>query len=155
MPNPKNARRSIPHYPKLYHEIRKKYGEAGKALGNAGSIFVGDHGMIYCSSHGGPPQLFPLELRRDFKPPTPTLPRPCGDIVRDFFRPCKEGGHPAFSNFADFSGPFVEGLLAGHLAIHAGLQQKVEWNGEQMASPTHPALSRWIKQPRRKGWELS
>ncbi|MFZ1936181.1 MAG: hypothetical protein WCB27_14925 [Thermoguttaceae bacterium] len=96
------------------------------------------------------PQLFPPELRRDFKPPTPTLPRPCGDI----FRACKEGGHPAFSNFADFSGPFVEGLLAGHLALHAGLHQRVEWDGEKMLSPTHPELSRWVKQERRKDWEL-
>ena len=64
LPNPKNPHRSIPHYPPLYHEIRKKYGEAGKALGNAGSIFVGDKGMIFCTSHGGAPQLFPLELRK-------------------------------------------------------------------------------------------
>lgn len=154
VPNPKNPYRSIPHYPPLYHEIRKKYGEAGKALGNAGSIFVGDKGMIYCSSHGGSPQLFPLELRQEFKPPTSTLPRPGGDIVQDFFRACKQGGAPAFSNFADFSGPFVEGLLAGHLAVHAGLNQRVEWDGEKMQSPTHPELSRWVKQERRKGWEL-
>ncbi|MGA2257898.1 MAG: Gfo/Idh/MocA family oxidoreductase, partial [Thermoguttaceae bacterium] len=33
LPNPKDLHRSIPHYPPLYHEIRKKYGEAGKALG--------------------------------------------------------------------------------------------------------------------------
>ncbi len=154
VPNPKNPHRSIPHYPPLYHEIRKKYGEAGKALGNAGSIFVGDKGMIFCCSHGGAPQLFPLELRQEFKPPTPTLPRPCGDIFRDFFRACKEGGHPAFSNFADFSGPFVEGLLAGHLAVHAGLHERVEWDGEKMQSPNRPELARWIKQERRKGWEL-
>ena len=82
------------------------------------------------------------------------LPYLVGDIFRDSFRACKEGGHPAFSNFADFSGPFVEGLLAGHLAVHAGLHQRVAWDGEAMRSPTHPELGRWIKQERRKGWEL-
>ena len=36
VPNPKNPHRGIPHYPPLYHEIRKKYGEAGKALRQCG-----------------------------------------------------------------------------------------------------------------------
>ena len=123
---------------------------------------VGQRGQHFCRRQGDdfllfprrPAAIVPLGTAARVQAADPTLPRPCGDIFRDFFRACKEGGHPAFSNFADFSGPFVEGLLAGHLAVHAGLNQRVEWDGEKMQCPNHPELNRWVKQERRKGWEL-
>ena len=147
----KKKRKTVPYLPEVCGELKKKY---NFDVADAGSVIVGEKGMIYCQSHGGPPTLFPLELRNEFKAPKATLPRPTGGIFEDFFRAVKQGGLPAFSNFADFSGPFVEGLLAGHLTIRAGLNNRVEWDGAKMQCTNLPELNRWVKQERRKGWEL-
>ena len=141
----------VANYPELHATIRKEH---GRKLGNAGSIFVGEKGMICCGSHGGAPVILPEARRKEFKPPPRKLPRPSGGIMGDFFGACKKGGGPTFSGFDTFAGPFLEMLSVGHLAMRAGLRKPVQWDGANMTPTNMPALARLVKREYRKGWTL-
>ena len=103
--------------------------------------------MICCSSHGGAPVLLPESRRKEFTLPEKTLPRPVGGIMGDFLSACKAGGGPTFSGFASFSGPCLEMLLVGHLAMRAGLNKPVEWDGVEH-EVDEPARAEPVRQAR-------
>jgi hypothetical protein len=141
----------VANYPELHGVIQKEH---GRKLGNAGSIFVGEKGMICCGSHGGAPVILPESRRKEFTPPPRKLPRPSGGIMGDFFRACKKGGGPTFSGFGTFAGPFLEWLFVGHLAMRAGLKKPVKWDGANLKCTNMPELNRFVKREYRKGWSL-
>lgn len=69
----------------------------------------------------------PEEPHRQYPPPKKDA-RTHG-IHADVLRAVKAGGVPPSSNFPEVSGPYVETLLAGNLALLAGLGKRVEWDG--------------------------
>jgi len=137
--------------PRLAAEIEKKY---GRKLGGAGSLLVGEKGVMYASSHGAAPRIVPEEKHKEFPVPTQTLPRVKGGIWGDFLRACKDGGAAPISNFADFAGPLLEAMYVGHLAVRAGIGKKVEWDGPNMKCTNLPELNPYVKRECRKGWAL-
>jgi hypothetical protein len=143
-----------PNLPPVFAEIERLDPGLAKQRRNAATVFVGDKGIICCGSHGGGPVLLPASRREQFTPPPATLPRPSGGIMGDFFRACRAGGGPTFSGFATFAGPFLEMLLVGHLAMRAGLNKTVEWDGATMQSTNLPELNQYVKREYRKGWTL-
>jgi hypothetical protein len=72
----------------------------------------------------------------------------------DFLSACRAGGGPTFSGFATFAGPFLEMLLVGHLAMRAGLNTPVEWDGVNMECTNLPELNQYVYREYRKGWSL-
>ena len=74
----------------------------------------------------------PEEQHRQYTPPPKKYARTQG-IHADFLRAIKEGGDPPSSNFPDVSGPYVEALLVGNLAMLAGLGKKVKWGWREHA----------------------
>jgi len=151
-PDGKTAQ-TTPHRPPVAAEIEKQMGKPFGSLG-AGSIWVGDQGMIFCGSHGGMPQIFPEARRKEFTPPPKKLARPSGGIMGDFLRACREGGGATFSGFGSFAGPFLEMLLVGHLAMRAGLNKPIQWDGAAMKCTNLPELDQFVKREYRKGWTL-
>jgi len=143
-----------PHHPPVFAEIERLDAELAKRLSGAATVFVGDQGMICCGSHGGGPVLLPASRRQEFTPPPATLPRPSGGIMGDFLRACHAGGGPTFSGFATFAGPFLEMLLVAHLAMRAGLNRPVEWDGAAMKCTNLPELNQYVKREYRQGWTL-
>ena len=139
------------HRPPLAAEIEKKY---ARKLGNAGSILVGEKGMITVGSHGAAPVIVPEERRKEFTPPPQTLPRYKGGIWADFVRAAKAGGPRCVSDFADFSGPLLEAMYVGHLAMRAGIGKKVEWDAPNMKCTNMPDLNQYVGRTYRKGWEV-
>jgi hypothetical protein len=137
--------------PRLAAEIEKKY---GRKLGNAGSLYIGQTGVISTSSHGAAPRIVPEEKHKAFPVPAQTLPRIKGGIWGDFARACKEGGTPCISNFADFAGPLLEKMYVGHLAMRAGVAKKVEWDGPTMKCTNLPEVNKYVSREYRKGWTL-
>lgn len=118
----------------------------GEMMGdsNGGIIFIGTKGKIMTGCYGMNPTLLPRERMKDFKKPTPWIPRipgGNGDIwssnahEQDWIRACKENPKnrkQASSNF-DFSGPFNEMVVMGVLAVRLqGLNRELLWDGEQM-----------------------
>jgi predicted dehydrogenase len=144
---------TMPHRPELAAEIERQSGKAVGSIG-AGSIFVGERGMIFCGSHGGAPVIFPESRRAEFTVPPRELPRAAGGITGDFFAACAAGGGPTFSGFDTFAGPFLEMCLVGHLAMFAGLNRPVQWDGVNLRCTNRPELDQFVKREYRAGWTL-
>jgi len=143
--------KTIEHRPPLVVELEKKY---GRSFGGRGSIFVGDKGVIFSAPVGGATLIFPESRRKEFTPPPKKLARPSGGIMGDFLRACKAGGGPTFSGFATFAGPFLEMLLVAHLAMRAGLNRPIQWDGANMKCTNRPELNQYVSPDYRKGWTL-
>jgi len=138
--------------PKLAAEIEKKY---GRKLGNAGSLFVGEKGVMHAGSHGAAPRIVPEEQHKAFPVPAQTLPRiGKGGIWADFLRACKDPSKPCISDFAAFACPLLEAMYVGHIAMRAGAGKKVEWDGPNMKCTNMPELNKYTGREPRKGWEL-
>lgn len=118
----------------------------GEMMGdsNGGILFIGSKGKIMTGCYGMNPTLLPKEKMKDFKKPTPTIPRipgGNGDIwstnahEQDWIRACKEDPNnrtEATSHFG-FSGPFNEMVVMGVLAVRLqGLNRDLKWDGERM-----------------------
>ena len=108
------------NHPRVADELTAKY---GRDLTSCGTIFVGDKGYMYCDEYCGGARIVPEEKHRQFTPPPKKYARTRG-IHADFLRAVKEGGDPPSSNFPDVSGPYLEALLVGNLAMLAGARQE-------------------------------
>jgi len=136
--------------PRLADELTAKF---GRDLTEGGTIFVGEKGWMHASIMSDRPRIVPDEKHNEFPVPDEKYPR-TGNIHADFMRACKEGGAPPSSNFPDVSGPYIEALLVGHLAVRAGVGNKVEWDGANMKCTNIPELNQHVKREYRKGWTL-
>jgi len=145
---------SIRNHPAAFAEIEKLSYSLSVKVAMAGNLFIGDKGMIVCQSHGGEPVLLPESRRAEFTLPPKTLPRAVGGIMGDFISACKAGGGPTFSGLGTFAGPFIETLLVGHLAMRAGLNNVVDWDGAKMKCTNRPELNQYVTREYRNGWTL-
>ncbi|MCT1525206.1 Gfo/Idh/MocA family protein [Sphingobacterium hotanense] len=111
---------------------------------DGGIIFVGKKGKIMTGCYGMNATLLPVENMKDFKKPTPWIPRVKGgngDIWKtdaheqDWIRAAKESKEnrtETSSNF-QFSGPFNEMVVMGVLAVRLQtLHRELLWDGENM-----------------------
>ena len=138
------------NHPRLADELTKKY---GRDLTNGGSLFVGEKGVMFCDVYTGGPRIVPEEKHKEFSAPAKKYPRTRG-IQDDFLRACRDGGAPPCSNFPDVSGPYIEALLVGNLAMRAGVGKKIEWDGAAMKCTNLPELNQYVKREYRSGWTL-
>ena len=146
--------------------MQKKYGET---CTGGGTLFVGDKGVMWCNIFGGgigdpaseasPLIVDPAQHKATPVPAEkyPRIPSDPGMFHRsqvDFVRACKEGGKPPCSNFPDVSGPYIEALLVGDLAMRAGVGKKLAWDGVNMKCTNYPELNQFVKPEYRPGWGL-
>jgi predicted dehydrogenase len=144
-PYPKGINR-----PRLADELTAKY---GRNLTGGGTIFVGQQGYMVSGIYSDGPRIVPEAKHKECPVPPKKYPRTHG-IHADLLRAVKEGGDPPSSNFADVSGPYMEALLVGNLAMRAGVGRKVEWDGANMKCTNIPDLNQDVKREYRKGWML-
>ncbi len=142
--------------PALADEIEKKYGE--KCIGG-GTLFVGDKGIMYCNIFGGNPHIVNPEQHKATPKPAEKYPRIVGlpgmfGSQADFMRACREGKTQPCSNFPDVSGPYIEALLVGDLAMRAGVGKKLQWDGVNMKCTNYPEINQFVKPEYRPGWGL-
>ena len=123
--------------------------EKGRKLGNNGTIFIGDKGVIKCGGWSRSPRLIPETKMKAYKRPPKTLPRSKGPH-RDWLDACK-GGAPASSNF-DCAGPLTETVLLGNVAIRTG--KELRWDGKNLKATNAPEADKYIRPPYRDGWIL-
>jgi predicted dehydrogenase len=138
------------NHPRLADELTKQY---GRDLTNGGTLFVGEKGIMYSDVYCGGTRIVPEEKHRQFSPPAKKYQRTRG-IQDDFLRACREGGTPPCSNFPDVSGPYIEALLVGNLAMRAGVGKKIEWDGAAMKCTNLPEMNQYVRREYRKGWSL-
>ncbi len=88
----------------------------GGRLDGNGVLYVGSKGKMHHGSHGGMPQLLPMELNEQAKSVSKTMKRSPGHY-EEWLLACKGGPKPV-SNF-EYSGPLTEIVLLGVLALRA------------------------------------
>jgi predicted dehydrogenase len=140
-----------PHYlPPLLEELKKKYPD--QKFDGDGTLYVGDKGIFYTGTYGGGMTLIPHKLMKETPEPAKSLQRPKSSFA-DFIRAVKEGRTDTATSF-DYATRLTEFILLGNLAQHAGVGNKVEWDGPNMQVTNIPDLNRWLKREYRKGWEV-
>jgi predicted dehydrogenase len=138
------------NFPPLLAELQKQYPDEEMDKPDSGTLYVGEKGVLYTATYGGRMHILPLEKMDQIKQPPRTLPRP-KNIFADFLDACREGKKETSADF-DYGARLTEFTLLGNLAQHAGVGNKVEWNGPKMKVSNLPRLNEWLKRPYRKGW---
>ena len=113
------------------------------------TLFSGKKGLIRIQGHSGGWQF----LGDKAPAPEKTIPRAHGGPIEDLFWAIKNDGTPC-SNFPDSAAPLTSFVLTGHLAMHAGVGKKLEWDVEKMECTNVPEINRFVRRDYRKGWEV-
>jgi predicted dehydrogenase len=116
-----------------------------------GMYFVGDRGKLVVGCYGESPRLIPEERMKAYKRPPQTLPR-CKGHHEDWVQACKTGEAKRPSSRFDWSGPMVETVLLGNVAIRVG--RKFSWDASGMRAINTPEADLYIQSPYRSGWKL-
>ncbi len=135
--------------PPLFGEMLKKYPDEVFDYGG-GTFYVGEKGILYTDTYGGHMHILPRERMNEFLNVAKILPRP-KNIMTDFLDACREGKKETAASFDQGAG-LTEFVLLGNLAQHAGVGQKVEWDGPNMKVTNLAGLNAWVKRPTRPGW---
>ena len=80
----------------------------------------------------------------------PTIPNSIGHYA-EWIKACKDGS-PTSCNF-DYSGAVTETVLLGNVAFRVG--KKIDWDGENLRSPSCPEADKFIRKSYRAGWEVA
>lgn len=123
--------------------------EKGLTAKGANNVFIGTKGILVCGFNDR--HLYPVEQFRDFKAPAPTI-KPSPGFHREWIDACK-GGQPASCNF-DYSGPMTETVLLANVAYRAG-GEAFTWDAEKLTATGNKAAAQYIREPMRKGWEVT
>jgi hypothetical protein len=91
-----------------------------------------------------------MEKMNQIDQPPRTLPRP-KNIMKDFLDAVREGKKETAASF-DYGSRLTEFTLLGNLAQHAGVGNKIEWNGSKMKVTNLSELNQWVGRRARKGW---
>ena len=139
------------------HNVRTgKHKQPYKDLSDSGCILVGEKGMIYSpNDYGAEYVMLPDEQFENYQKPPQSLPRNGQSDVgmkKEWVAAIK-GGPPAMSNF-NYSARLSEFILLGNVAIRAGAQHPLQWDGEAMKVTNWPEANAFLKREYRKGYEL-
>jgi predicted dehydrogenase len=148
--DPKAAKGEGRNFPPLLLELQKQYPDEEMDRPDSGSLYVGEKGILYTSTYGQKFHILPLEKMPQITQPPRTLPRP-KDVMTDFLTACREGKTTTAASF-EYGAQLTEFTLLGNLAQHAGVGNKVEWDGPNMKVTNLPELNQWLKRSYRKGW---
>ena len=142
------AKREWMNMPSIVFDLEKKY---NMSLGNIGTLFIGEKGILWAGQFGNAFQFVPLSLKNTIpKPPQKFRRLAKGKShVHEFFDAIREG-RKANADF-DYGVPLVKTVLLGNIAADAGLR-KVEWDGKRVTND--PTLNQYCKTTYRKGWGL-
>ena len=137
--------------PPLLYELQKQYPDEEMDRPDSGTIYVGEKGHLYTGTYGNKFHILPFEKHHEWDTKIArTLPRPKA-VITDFLEAIRAGKKETAASF-DYGAQLTEFTLLGNLAQHAGVGQKVEWDGPNMKVTNAPELNQWLKRPYRKGW---
>jgi hypothetical protein len=127
----------------------------GRMLGDedGGCLFVGNKGMLVCSTYGGSPRLLPEKLMQDYKRPPKTIPRSPG-IMEEWFAAIK-AGTKSTTDFAGHAAHLTEVMLLGIIALRFKDDKvALRWDPVKMEFPNHPEANPFVHGTYRQGWSL-
>ena len=119
--------------------------EPGRKFGESdGIMYVGTKGKMLGS------RLIPETRQKEYGAPPKLLARSPGHY-KEWVDACK-GGKAAGSNFADHAAHLAEVVLLGNIAIR--VNDRLEWDGENLRVKNNEAANGLINPPYREGWRL-
>jgi len=128
--------------------------EEGRMMGDEGGgvLFVGDKGMLMCSTYGKNPRLVPETKMRAYKRPEKTIPRSPG-IHEEWIEAIK-AGKKSTTDFS-YSSALTEMMLLGNVAV---LMQehhtKLRWDSKNLEFTNLPEANQYLHREYRPGWSL-
>ena len=129
----------------------------GQKVANSGCLMVGDKGVLYSpDDYGAQWSLLPESKFKGYTKPEETIPRSQGDTdlwMKKELVAAIKGGPPAYSNF-NYAGKLTEAILLGNIAIRAGEQHPLEYDGENMKFTNWPEANQFLSREYRKGYSL-
>jgi hypothetical protein len=137
--------------PPLLKELRAKYPDEELDRGDSGTLYVGEKGVIYTGTYGDRMHIVPYEKMNETAAPEKSLPRPKSVFV-DFLEAVRAGKTETAVPF-EYGTRLTEFAILGNLAMKAGVNKKVMWDGPNMKVTNMPELNAWVKRPYRKGWK--
>jgi predicted dehydrogenase len=114
----------------------------------AGSMIVGDQAKLYAA---GDYAELGTQIIGDVKELDPEYPVSPGH-EKEWFIAMGDSKQPAMSNFPDYSGPLVETILLGNLALWK--RGKVEWDPKTLKPLNDPSLERIVHCEYRDGYQV-
>jgi len=127
--------------------------EPDRKLDANGIYYIGDKGAMMGGGWAGAPRLVPETAMKAFQRPPKTIPRNTGGHYREWVEACIAGKPMDAKSGFWYSGPYVEALLVGTLAIRLG--KRIEWDGAAMRATNAPEAEPLIRKAYRKGFELT
>ena len=141
-----------PHYlPLILAELQAQ--DPKMKFETNGTLYVGEKGVLYTGCYGGGMTLLPTARMKEVAGPPKELPRIKGGSFGDFIRAVKEGKADTATPF-EYGTRLTEFILLGNIAQHAGVGNKVDWDGPNMQVTNIPELNRFTKREYRKGWQV-
>jgi predicted dehydrogenase len=154
--SPVGAYRSVQgkarNLPPLLGQLQKEYPDEELDVGEGGTFYVGDKGIIFTQAYGERMHIVPMERMDRLPPPPITLPRP-KDVFGDFIDACLAGASQTAVPF-DYGARLTEFVILGNLAQHAGVHRQVQWDGPNMKVTNLPELNHWLQRQPRQGWAV-
>jgi len=124
--------------------------EADKQPPGTGAVLIGDKGVIAHGSHGaGGVHLVPDSRMKEYRQPSPTLPRVRGHH-EDFLDAIREG-KKAGSDFAAYGAPLTEIAMLGIIAASFP-GRKLTWDTEAMRFTDCDEANALVAPKGRAGW---
>lgn len=152
--SPDAASAPLRPYPDIVKDVIKLRGK----LPSSGCLVIGDKGRLFSPDDYGAMFFIQLEGEEGFiqgrqheavKAVAQTIPRSPGHYVEwiEMIRT----GKPAYSTF-EVGGMLTEVILLGCIALRLGEGVRMEWDGPNMRSPSHPEAERFIRREERTDW---
>lgn len=117
-----------------------------------GCLFVGDKGMLICSTYGESPRLLPDSLMKDYKRPDKTIPRSPG--IHEEWIAAIKAGKKSTTDFS-YAAALTEMMLLGNIALRFKDEKVVlEWDSANLRFPNVPAADPFVHKDYRPGWSL-
>lgn len=125
--------------------------EDGRKLSNEGGVVLhGTEGEIMAGVYANSPRIIPEERMKSFVRPPKTIPRPNGNIERNWLNSIRNG-EKSVTDF-DYSARLTELTLLGNMAKRA--DTRILWDEAAMKVTNVESANQYIKCFRRNGWEL-
>jgi hypothetical protein len=113
-------------------------------------MLVGDAGTLYSpTDYGETYELYPKAKFKDYKPPTPTLPR--SPSIHEEWLDCILRGRQPMACF-DYAGRLTRTMILGNVSLRVG--RRIEWDPAAMLAKNCPEAERFLRQEYRRGFEL-
>lgn len=146
------AKREWMNFPPIVLELEKKF---KMNLGNIGTLFMGEKGILWAGQFGNAYQFVPMSLKKTLPVPPKKFRRLAKgkSHVHEFFDAIREG-RKANADFVDYGVPLVKTVLLGNVVALAARdgRPRVEWDGKEVTN--NPAANAYCRTTYRKGWEI-